>query len=118
VTAPKPSEILDTLVDAIAERVADRLAKRTPATEYVYEDELVAVLGTKERARKMIRSGQLEGSVVGRRLVVRRTSLEAFIEQHRAKQKPKPQASGNTVDVDLDAITAAGGLRLLGGGRR
>jgi hypothetical protein len=53
--------VLDALLDELADRVADRLASKLgAAAEYVAEEELVTLLGTKDKIRRLIKSGALQ----------------------------------------------------------
>jgi hypothetical protein len=105
------SNVFDAFLDELAERVAQRIATREPSGEHVYEAELVAAIGSRDRARRLIRSGAIVGSVIGRRLVANRRSLEAFIESNRVRQREP--------DVDpIDDVVARAGLRAVAGGKR
>jgi hypothetical protein len=56
-----------------------------PLGEHVYEAELVAAVGSRDKAKKLIRSGKIDGRVIGHSLVAKRASLVAFLDGPEVK---------------------------------
>lgn len=102
--------------------LATELERAESSSEFVPEPELQQLLGSRATIRRLIKEEKLDGSFSGRRIIVRRTDLEAFLETRRArarrKPEPPPAVATNPGDVDLEAIANRAGLRLVGGKRR
>jgi len=89
VSAPK----MPTFEELIAARVRAELAAVDLGDPWVSQDE--SPLGRKLHCR-LVRTGKLEGSKIGRRVLVRRSVLDRFIESH----KVSPAASSTSEFVD------------------
>ncbi|NUP13837.1 MAG: hypothetical protein HOW73_47995 [Polyangiaceae bacterium] len=85
-------------------------------SDYVGEEELVALLGSREKAKRLIKSGQIAGSVVGRRVMAERDSLHAFLRSMRPKQS-EPEPEQETEAQKIAKARERAGLRVVGGGR-
>lgn len=110
-------DAIDALVDVIAERVVERLRSTTPTSaEHVYEDELVTALGSRDKARRLIKAGDIEGSVVGHRLIARRASLTAYIERCRVRpvRKVAAGAANDEAEDTLEDALGRHGARVIG----
>lgn len=91
------------IADAIDELVEARLAKGAAAAEWI--DQNTSPLG-KHRHLDLVRRGILKGVKQGKRVLVRRLDIDAYMEDNEIA--PKPAA-----DDDVDAMVAA-----ITGGRR
>lgn len=94
-------EAFDALLTEIADRVAERLPSRSSG-EYVYEDELVAALGSRDKAKRLVKSGTVDGSVVGRKVMAKRSSFYAYLESQRVRRtdptaSPKPSSNEDAI---------------------
>lgn len=96
--------------------LAEELERSENETGLVSEAELVRVLGSKGKILRLMKTGDLVGSKVGQRIVVKRPDLDAFLATRkiapRAPQKPR---GGD--EIDFEAIARANGLRMVKGGR-
>jgi len=64
--------------------------------------------------RRLVRVGALQGTKVGRRLVVQRSELDRYLAQQRAKQSAAKPAATPTAEHDpLKAMLDAGRLRVV-----
>lgn len=114
------SDVLEALLDELADRVADRLAsKLSAAAELVGEKELLELLGTKDKVRRLIKSGELDGSLPGQKIVVKRASLTAYLDTKKppAKAKQETPAPANEDDEDRELLAQVG-LRVAPARRR
>ncbi len=78
----------DALADHLAERIADRVAEQIanqlahplPAPELLSAEQAGAVLGiSKTKVQRLIVSGELPAVRIDRRVLIRRSELNAFI---------------------------------------
>lgn len=81
---------LRALLHELADALADQVELSGHTAEYY--DQRDSPLG-KEHAR-LVRSGKLSGFKIGRRILIKRSDVHAFIELH----KVKPTASALTAD--------------------
>lgn len=114
-TTRPTTDLLDAFADLVAERLAARVAT---ASDYVSEEELIALLGSKEKILRMLKRGELSGAVVGRRVVVTKSALAELVERMRVRPtrkaaKPAPAATAPS----LDEIVQRSGMRIVGGRR-
>lgn len=93
------------LADAIDELVDARLSKGAAAREWV--DQTTSPLGS-ERHLRLVRDGVLKGVKSGRRRLVRRVDIDAYLEEHQVVAK-----ADEAVEVDVDAM-----MKRISGGRR
>jgi len=92
-----------TIVSAIDELIAARLAGGFAASEWV--DQCSSPLG-RRRHLALVRSGVLRGVKEGRRVLVRRSDLDAYLAGHR----PPPTIERDD-DVEGMIRAIAGGIR-------
>jgi hypothetical protein len=99
------------LLRALDVYLANFAAERVEANEWV--DQHASPLG-KRAHLEAVRRGAVEGSKVGRRVLVRRADLEAFLERHPAKDRRRARASGDerTPEEVAAEVLAGVGLRL------
>lgn len=101
---------IEALLSAIADRVVERV--RTASHEHVYEDELVLAIGSRAKARRLLKSGDVSGSFIGRRMVADRASLTAYIARHRSQ----PVTNARPVaEPSVEVALGKAGLRVVGG---
>lgn len=91
------------LADAIDELVTARLAKGAAASEWV--DQHVSPLGHARHLR-LVKQGALKGVREGKKVLVRRRDIDAYLEGHAVVPKP-------VADDDV-----AGMINAIAGGRR
>lgn len=99
--------ILDTVAAKIAERVG---TSRGEATTWVFEEELIQAFGTRARVRRLVTSGALTGSIVGRRIIVSRAAFDVFIAAHVVVRDVAPANDG---EPSFDDILKRNGLRVV-----
>lgn len=99
----RPSPSVDALIDA---RIESKLAERQQAggaDPWVSQSD--SPLGRKLHC-KLVRTGALEGSKIGRQVLVRKSVLDRFIEAH----KVAPAARSQSADDDGDTFFRSLGM--------
>lgn len=92
------------LADAIDELIEARLAKGAARSEWVDQNNSPL---PKWKHLDLVRRGVLSGVREGRRVLIRRADLDAYLQEHAVKPRP-------VADDDVDAMIA----EIAGGGRR
>lgn len=91
-----------TIANAIDELVKARLEKGMAAQELVDQDD--SPLG-RRRHLELVRAGKLRAARDGRRVLVRRSDIEAYLAEHEVKPRP-------VTEDDVDGM-----VRRIAGGR-
>jgi excisionase family DNA binding protein len=86
------------LVEAVGEMVDAQIAKGVSGTEWI--DQATSPLGRRRHLR-LVRQGVLRGVREGRRVLVRRKDIDAYL----ATKTVTPAEGGDGVDAMIEAIT-------------
>lgn len=100
-----------TTLDAILNDLAEDIAGRVKRSEFVTEDELVSLVGSREKAKRLIKAGAFTGYAVGRRLSADRASFSAYL---RRQTLATSAVERSAEDIELAAAERRAGLRVVG----
>lgn len=93
------------IADAVGEMIEAYTAKGVTANEWI--DQFSSPLG-QHRHLRLAREGKLRATREGRKVLVRRSDLNAYLEQHAELAAPKPVEDDDVEDMML---RIAGGRR-------
>ncbi len=102
----KPARFdIDALIEIRVRELVDlRLAERLGAIESdPWIDQDASPLGRKLHCR-LVRGGELDGRKVGRKVLVRRSALDRFVDAHPIAAAPAPRAETDALDGQLAAL--------------
>jgi hypothetical protein len=94
--------------------LAEEIERTSASSEFVPEDELEQVLGSRATIRRLIKDEKLTGSLSGRRIIVRRADLGVFLEMKRARARLRPVRNAEPKN---EPIARNAGMRVVGGQR-